>query len=251
LARASGVPARFISGYSPGTYDAPNAQYVVRELNAHSWVEVYFPEIGWVEFEPTGSIPEIVRQETVDALAPIPNAETDTAASRLLTRFRLEQLGYVLLPLIILLFAFILYFTVIEPWWYLRRLAPAIAIERIYRKFYRAGRPLRGKRISSETAHEFAARIISMLKDTDSTSRLRVLSANTHNEIHNLTSLYHTALFRDIQIQKKDSQVAWKLWKQIRWQLWFARAILSLRALFAKPSPPNTRWLQQTSSPSQ
>ncbi|RPJ27580.1 MAG: transglutaminase domain-containing protein, partial [Chloroflexi bacterium] len=53
LARASGVPARFVSGYSSGSYDAANAEYVVRELNAHSWAEVYFPEIGWVEFEPT------------------------------------------------------------------------------------------------------------------------------------------------------------------------------------------------------
>jgi transglutaminase-like putative cysteine protease len=33
-------------------------QYVVRELNAHSWAEIYFPEIGWVEFEPTGSQPD-------------------------------------------------------------------------------------------------------------------------------------------------------------------------------------------------
>ncbi|MCI0609527.1 MAG: DUF3488 and transglutaminase-like domain-containing protein, partial [Anaerolineae bacterium] len=61
LARSSGLPARFVSGYSSGSYDAPNAQYVVRELNAHSWAEIYFPEIGWVEFEPTGSQPEIER----------------------------------------------------------------------------------------------------------------------------------------------------------------------------------------------
>src|SRR4030095_5471201 len=57
LARASGLPARFVSGYSSGSYDAMNAQYIIRDLNAHSWVEIYFPEIGWIEFEPTASQP--------------------------------------------------------------------------------------------------------------------------------------------------------------------------------------------------
>jgi len=240
LARASGVPARFVSGYSPGTYDAPNAQYVIRELNAHSWVEVYFPEIGWVEFEPTGSIPEIVRAEKNETLSP--NQGTNSAASRLLTRFRIEQLSYVLLPLVTLLFVFLLYFTVIEPWWYLRRLSPAIAIERIYRKFYRAGHPLTGERIHSETAREFAERMLNALHNKFSTSRLKFLYANTQNEINDLTSLYHTALFRDVHIQKKDSHVAWKLWKHIRWQLWFARLTsIKLR---------NLRLLRRTSSSS-
>lgn len=249
LARASGVPARFVSGYSPGTYDAPNAQYLIRELNAHSWVEVYFPEIGWVEFEPTGSIPEIVRAETDDTLSSSPeNTVRDSVASRLLARFRLEQLGYALLPLALLLFAFLLYFAVIEPWWYLRRLSPPIAIERIYRKFYRAGRPLMGERISSETAHEFAGRIIIMLQDTFSTSRLKVFYANSQFDINDLTSLYQTALFRDIHIQKTDSHVAWKSWKHIRWQLWLARVILSLRGRIPKQAHVLRRLFHSISS---
>ena len=219
LARVSGVSARFVSGYSPGTYDAPNAQYVIRELNAHSWVEVYFPEIGWVEFEPTGSIPEIVRAEKNETVSP--NQETNTTASRLLTRFRLEQLGYVLLPLMILLFAFLLYFSVIEPWWY-RRLSPSIAIERLYRKFYRAGRPLMSERTYSETAREFAERMIDKMNNKFATSRFKFLYTNTHNEIINLTNLYHAVLFRDIHVHKKDFRIAWNAWRHIRWRLWFA-----------------------------
>ena len=66
LARSSGLPARFVSGYAPGEYDAQNARYIVRELHAHSWAEVYFPEIGWVEFEPTASQPEIDRSGSGD-----------------------------------------------------------------------------------------------------------------------------------------------------------------------------------------
>ncbi|NIN97915.1 MAG: hypothetical protein GTO49_23645, partial [Anaerolineae bacterium] len=37
--------------------------YRVRESNAHTWVEIYFPRYGWVEFEPTASQPLIARPE--------------------------------------------------------------------------------------------------------------------------------------------------------------------------------------------
>ena len=62
LARAAGLPARFVSGYASGTYDSSNAQYIVTEANAHSWVEIFFTDIGWVEFEPTAGLPAIDRQ---------------------------------------------------------------------------------------------------------------------------------------------------------------------------------------------
>jgi len=248
LARASGVPARFVSGYSPGTYDALNAQYVIRELNAHSWPEVYFPEIGWVEFEPTGSIPEIVRQEKDESALPAPN--NDTTASRLLARFRLEQLGYFILPITVFLLGIILYFAVIEPWWY-RRLAPSIAVESIYRKFYRAGRPLLGERTYAETAREFAQRLINKIHDSFSTSRFHFLYVNTRNEISDLTDVYHTVLFRDVHVHRKDFHVAWNAWRRIRWRLWFARNILSLRGLLAKQSPARRAFLRRTSASSQ
>ena len=248
LARASGIPARFVSGYSPGMYDAPNAQYVIRELNAHSWPEVYFAEIGWVEFEPTGSIPEIVRAEKSESNLPTEN--NDTAASRLLTRFRLEQLGYFIVPIMGLLLAIILYFAAIEPWWY-RHLAPPVAIERIYRKFYRAGRPLMHERTYAETAHEFADRMAYKLNDSFANSRFKFLYANTATEISDLTDVYHSVLFRDIHIHRKDFHVAWNAWRSIRWRLWFARTILSLQAHVAKQSPVRRRLLRGNASSSQ
>ena len=55
LARAAGLPARIVVGYATGDYDSSTGQYTVRQKHAHTWVEIYFAEIGWVEFEPTGS----------------------------------------------------------------------------------------------------------------------------------------------------------------------------------------------------
>lgn len=55
LLRMGGVPARVAAGFSPGTYDEERREYVVRDLDAHSWVEVYVPATGWVAFDPTPS----------------------------------------------------------------------------------------------------------------------------------------------------------------------------------------------------
>ena len=61
LARAAGLPARMVVGYASGTYDPTAARYVVTEADAHAWVEIYFDQYGWIEFEPTAGRPEIER----------------------------------------------------------------------------------------------------------------------------------------------------------------------------------------------
>ncbi len=52
LMRQAGLPSRVVVGY---THHAPGANgvFVVTTLDAHAWVEVYFPTIGWIPFDPT------------------------------------------------------------------------------------------------------------------------------------------------------------------------------------------------------
>jgi transglutaminase-like putative cysteine protease len=57
MARLSGVPARLATGFTQGTFDAVANRFVVRERDAHAWAEVWFPEVGWVTFDPTASVP--------------------------------------------------------------------------------------------------------------------------------------------------------------------------------------------------
>lgn len=57
MLRSIGIPARWVKGYSSGVYqgseDVSVNIYKVTNNNAHSWVEVFFPNVGWVPFEPT------------------------------------------------------------------------------------------------------------------------------------------------------------------------------------------------------
>jgi len=54
MLRTRGVPARVVNGFLPGEYNAAADAYTVRQSDAHSWVEVYFPETNsWVTFDPT------------------------------------------------------------------------------------------------------------------------------------------------------------------------------------------------------
>jgi transglutaminase-like putative cysteine protease len=57
MARSVGIPARLATGYVPGEWDALSGRFIVRELHAHSWAEVWFPEVGWVPFDPTADVP--------------------------------------------------------------------------------------------------------------------------------------------------------------------------------------------------
>ena len=55
LLRMGGVPARVASGFSPGGFRRRQGEWVVRDRDAHSWVEGWFDGLGWVTFDPTPS----------------------------------------------------------------------------------------------------------------------------------------------------------------------------------------------------
>jgi transglutaminase-like putative cysteine protease len=72
MLRSLGIPARWAVGYAQGepqentSTNAPanTLTYLIRQRDSHAWPEVFFPGIGWVEFEPTATQPDIQRLET-------------------------------------------------------------------------------------------------------------------------------------------------------------------------------------------
>jgi transglutaminase-like putative cysteine protease len=55
LARSRGIPARLVSGYRVTEYSELGDYYIVRDRNAHAWVEAWLPNQGWTTFDPTPS----------------------------------------------------------------------------------------------------------------------------------------------------------------------------------------------------
>jgi protein-glutamine gamma-glutamyltransferase len=53
MLRSLGIPARLATGYSTGDYDPVLNQSIVREHDAHAWVEVWFSGHGWVPVDPS------------------------------------------------------------------------------------------------------------------------------------------------------------------------------------------------------
>jgi transglutaminase-like putative cysteine protease len=82
MLRTLGIPARVVAGYAVGRRNPFTGYYEVRGSDAHSWVEVWFPDgYGWYEFDPTFAVPP---------------ARTDVAGSIPLAavlRFAADKLG--------------------------------------------------------------------------------------------------------------------------------------------------------------
>ena len=56
LMRIAGIPARVVLGYQGGEPNPLADHWVIRQSDAHAWVEVWLPERGWVRVDPTAAV---------------------------------------------------------------------------------------------------------------------------------------------------------------------------------------------------
>ncbi|GGY82461.1 transglutaminase family protein [Marinobacter zhanjiangensis] len=70
LLRAAGIPARIVAGYQGGSAGADDAYLIVRQYDAHAWVEAWVEGRGWVHLDPTAAIaPDRIESGLRDAMA--------------------------------------------------------------------------------------------------------------------------------------------------------------------------------------
>ncbi len=70
LLRSAGIPARIVAGYQGGELNPLGTHLMVRQYDAHAWVEAWLPGQGWVELDPTAMVaPERIEFGIEQALA--------------------------------------------------------------------------------------------------------------------------------------------------------------------------------------
>lgn len=81
LMRAGGVPARVVVGYQGGEKSPVGDYWMVRQLDAHAWAEVWLEGRGWVTVDPTGAVAPDRIEKGVQQMAEDPQYWGDSGAS--------------------------------------------------------------------------------------------------------------------------------------------------------------------------
>lgn len=217
LARAAGLPARLVIGYTSGGFDELNRRFVVRGVNAHAWAEVYFPGVGWVEFEPTAGQPRLPRpgeQVAPSTAVVVPTPQFDDPVDELpldweTVRGPLQTVGLALGGVLLLLLL------PVRDWLlYLRPAGQAIPI--IYHRLYRRGSAWDLPADSSRTPHEFAAALAAQLERLAGNQRLAPHVGAARRDLEQLTDLYTRLLFSPRLPTSAERHQAVRSWRRIR-----------------------------------
>lgn len=236
LARAIGLPARFAVGYIGQTYDPNLDAYVVTGDQAHSWAEIYFPEYGWIQFEPTAGRPATNRQLTVSQSLPENLASPGESFSE--PRNAFEQFiqsipPYSLLGLVVLILL-TLYLTPKLDIWILNQKTPAQISSLLYQRLFRYGSWIKASPRLIDTPFEYAARLNQRLKTISKASSTPTYSETIEEQIKLITLQTVKTLYSASQPELNDKGNMILIWKQLRWNLLIAywRMLLSR---FQKP----------------
>jgi transglutaminase-like putative cysteine protease len=228
LARAAGLPARLVIGYASGTYDAANHRYVVTEADAHSWVEIYFPKLGWVEFEPTAARPLMGHPADVP---PAPPSELDALEPMSVAHSRLAIWWWLVFPGAISLLGLGSATWAAIDTWRLRRLAPRRAVTILYARLYRQGSRLSVRARPGHTPYEFTASLAGYLALRMQGRHWAVALTPAIQEARWLADLYVRTCYARHFPDAAELSRAVRVWRRLRRRLWLA----SLSGLVAKP----------------
>jgi hypothetical protein len=213
MLRMLGIPSRQMSGFGEGVFDEKTHQWFVNSLDAHSWVEVFFPGYGWIPFEPTpaenfapvnrpatkeaASVPPPVGAEATPRNVPGLREPNDTSVANPDNAFpdiwRPLLMGLaVLLLLAIVLLLFLL-----------RWLMAVRDLPRIWRRLLFLGDRLNVPRHRGDTPQEFGSRLAGSVPSFDA-------------EVRRLATLYTRANFRRGGLQPDELAEARQAWRRIR-----------------------------------
>ncbi len=226
LARAAGLPARLVVGYASGSYDPQKAVYRISEADGHSWPEVYFNGIGWVEFEPTAARAQIERQpgggfEMGDPDFPaFPDEQPPPLFNPAWDRYLRIGVG-VLLGFFILGIAYASWY--VTESWRIRREQPGRLVVALFKRVYRYGRRLGVQARRGDTPSEYGLRLGSRVEQFAAKNPMKIFLSRARLEIERLVALYNSVIYSPHPVTREEGQSALDAWKGLRWRLWLSR----------------------------
>jgi hypothetical protein len=225
MMRAVGVPARLAAGYSSGELGLEEDQRFVKDSDSHGWVQVYFPEYGWIDFEPTPNWQlqsrTIGRTSSTGFIGPDPNTDPDDLAGiegsdalldtilddpsglpdSFTTSFT-DRITPYLMPAGIVLGTLIVLFLISQVAWNFG-LGGMTAEEKIYTKMGRLGWFAGVGRQPSQTPWEYAAAI-------------GLVATNTTEESRKIASLFAVSRYGHREPDEKELEELSEAWKNVR-----------------------------------
>ncbi|MBC7237060.1 MAG: transglutaminase domain-containing protein [Chloroflexi bacterium] len=222
MLRAVGVAARYASGYNMGQYDHTLGAWVVREENAHAWAEVYFPGLGWVEFEPTPTQYIFDRGGSLyGSLSASGLTPLEKAPKRSLPPLWVWGVGLLLIVL----------FVVIWPPRYIRRrqTPPREVVWQTYDKLVRRARWAGLAPFGGQTPREYLRALAHEME------RRADFAGAAAAEVSVLENAYLRARYSSAEISEEEGLRVQGAWRRLRGML--------LRLMFVRPSTEPSRAL--------
>jgi hypothetical protein len=214
MLRTLNIPSRQMSGFGQGLFDDKTRQYSVNALDAHSWVEVFFPGYGWIPFEATpDGVNAPINRPATRALLNVPSTPSSeaTARPRSIPKDQPVDVGgsasnsafpdiwrqaaLVGGALLVLLIVGIL---LVVRW-----LLAVKDVPRIWRRLLFLGDRLRVPRHRGDTPEEFGRRLATSVPPLD-------------EEVRRLANLYTRASFRRGGLSADELAEARRAWHRIR-----------------------------------
>ena len=249
MCRAIGIPARVVQGYSTGEFIAASQTYRVRQMNAHAWVEVFFPHFGWIEFEPTSSQPVISRPENSALPLPVglptqptngrdkanqeegPNqklgeeVEIPDVTPVVRQPWQARVLRLLLVVLGVLLGALLL----VVGWWYVT-LHGLSAAARTYEEMSRVGRLLGAAQLPHQTPGEYGESLA-----------LRLIQGQ--EDVRRVVALYVKQQYSRHGLSEAERRELEQRWHRLRLGMWCQ----ALKPRWRKRRPPESYWVPPSS----
>jgi len=217
LARAAGLPARYVVGYIGEYYDQAEDIFIITADQSHAWPEIFFPGYGWVPFEPTGG--RTAMERPLEPMPELPD-EFELDFSPLVSENDFNFDGW---PIILGITLFAMAVLIIIVWqisdWRLTRAGSEILILKLYKRLYRYGRWAKLEFDLGDTAYQFSDVLVMHLNQLGRECYWSTWILDGAGMIRELTAVLVHSMFNPNQEAINPEEIL-RLYKQLRPRLW-------------------------------